>query len=222
MRKTSVLTLMFTGALALSASPAFAEDSVGDPVRQVASSDAPWETLDAMDEDSQQVVLDWINSSSDEEVGEVFDESADSPEVTPFGSPANDGFPWGTAEKAACVVQVDLVSCNTAAKDADIASADALALYPASADSRGNGDGFRHCYWSARMVHTVGYSASQKISTTHEVVGSDSGKQSQADENMDMANNRTGWAVGKATSSISAAKNSCATKATAGDLVTIN
>lgn len=222
MRKLSVLTLLFTGALALCASPALAEESVPDPVLQISSSDTSWETLDEMDEGSQKVVLDWINSSSDEEVREVFDDSAGSPEVEPFGSPANDGFPWGAAEKAACVVQVDLVSCNTASKDADTASADALALYPASADSRGNGDAFRHCYWSARMVHTVGYSASQKISTTHEVVGSDSGKQPQADENMDMANNRTGWAVGKGTSSISAAKNACATKATAGDLVSIN
>lgn len=205
--------------------PAEATESADAPLEQIANSDHPLETLDAMSREQKLRVQSWINEASESEVKAVFARNSPYPVQSgrtfadPMARDSGTGysdiiFSW--TERAACVIWVDLISCQRAAKDANAASSEAKKLFPASLHN-GRGDAFRHCYWNARMVHSIGYRGAVKIATNHEALG----RGPAAEVRMDMANNKAGWSVGKSTSTNAKASQACSLKATLGKLVTL-
>lgn len=108
-------------------------------------------------------------------------------------SPAYSDIAWSWVEKAACVIHVDLISCNRAAKDATNASASAKKLFPKSLHN-GRGDSYRHCYWNALMTISIGENGAMKIASNHEAVRNGPAREKK----MDLVSNKTGRSVGKA------------------------
>lgn len=203
----SVLATTFTGVVQ-------AEATQDNPVQMLKVSSSPYETLEKMDYAQKQVIIDFINNSSEEEVAKVFKDSITYRDRSDYYAL------WsGIKEKVACVAQVGTAKCLTAAKDAGIAGKIATQYFP-NTDSLngGKGDAFRHCYWNARMVHTIGNKNAKIIADNHEYYGSGSKK----DKDMDLANNATGRQIGAKTKTHVASLHQCKAKALKGQLVTLN
>lgn len=216
MRKIGVVIVAAIMAFGVFSSPALASAGDPGPVKAIAQSNTPFETLDRMSDAEKAEVKEWLATASESEVSRTFNRGDDGLNVVAQkGKPYTD-IAMGLVEKAACVIDVGITACNRAAKDANAASAEAAKRYPKSLHN-GRGDAFRHCYWNARMVHSIGRAGAVKVSTNHESVGRGPAKEVK----MDKANNKTGWAVGKATSNNTKAATSCASKANAGKLVTL-
>ena len=148
------------------------------------------------------------------------EEVLESEEWTVVAAPSSSGCSdilWSTLEKAACVIYVDLVSCNRAAKDATEASKSAQKHFAANTLHNGKGDAYRHCYWNARMTISIGQSGAMKIVSNHEAIRNGPAKE----KTMDLANNKTGRAIGKAKKTNAKCHTECKNRATSGKLVTL-
>lgn len=125
-------------------------------------------------------------------------------------------------EYASCVKAVGFsgtwvcTEANGAANNASKAAAD---LFPAKSLHNGKGDAFRHCYWNALMTIDFGSDRAEEVATNHENYADGPAKEKK----MDLANNKTGRAVGnsKSYNTNSKAKNRCKALAKDGKLVTL-
>lgn len=183
-------------------------------INEIKSSSDPWSTLDVMSSSDKLEVLAVLEDFDMGQLDAIFQEH------TPVSARASAGYSdilWSTLEKAACVVHVDLISCNIANKDAKTASTAAGNYYVPSVLHNGSGDAFRHCYWSALMTIHIGESGAMKIGSNHEVVRNGPAKEKQ----MDLANNKTGRAIGKAQKTDAKSKNECRVRANQRKLVTL-
>ena len=173
--------------------------------------------LDSMDTNQQMIVLKYLYNSTEKEASILFDREAQHSRKRLLGiSNYNDLYSGGYLEKAACVIDVGLLSCNKAAEDAREAANSAQQLFPNSLHN-GQGDAFRHCYWNARMVKSIGEWNATKVAGNHEAINGGP----QAEKDMDLANNATGRSVGLQSADIGAAKNTCASMAWNGQLKTL-
>ena len=82
---------------------------------------------------------------------------------------------------------------GTIKEDADKALSEAATRYPGSLHN-GEGDAFRHCYWSAMLTRDIGEHNALKYLSAHE----DFADNPAGEKTMDMHNNHQGIAVGKA------------------------
>ena len=98
-------------------------------------------------------------------------------------------------EKAGCVCSCGYTACKTASQLAQQALAEAAQRYPTSTHN-GNGDAFRHCYWSCQMTRAIGFACAKYIGDSHEAVGNNNG-QPPAEYNMDSNNNSVGRSLAK-------------------------
>lgn len=101
-------------------------------LEQLETSADPYAALDEMSESDQETLLQEFEEMDAEQVAEIFApngeisvSSAASVGIRSVASPAYSDIVWSFFEKAACVIHVDLVSCNKAAKDANKATASA-------------------------------------------------------------------------------------------------
>jgi hypothetical protein len=100
---------------------------------------------------------------------------------------------------------------------ADIALAESRRRFPGAGQHNGNGDAFRHCYWSALLARDIGASNARDFTTAHEAY-SDNPPGERA---MDLHNNGIGIGLGTGSSETNEQlSNRCAAELTAGTLLT--
>lgn len=230
MKKFSSVLMVGLATAALVAGSSAAHASVvpeaAEPIElleQLNTSVEPFVALDAMSESEQQILLQEFDEMETEQVAEIFApngqmsvSAAASAGMLNVASPAYSDIAWSWLEKAACVIHVDLVSCNRAAKDANNASASAKKLFPKSLHN-GRGDAYRHCYWNALMTISIGENGAMKIASNHEAVRNGPAREKK----MDLANNKTGRSVGKAQKTASKSSTKCKSLANQNKLVTL-
>jgi hypothetical protein len=93
-------------------------------------------------------------------------------------------------EKASCICSCGYTKCKKGAELAQQALAEAAKRYPNSLHN-GDGDAFRHCYWSCEMARAIGLDCAKIIGDNHEAAGNRNG-QPPAEYNMDFNNNSVG------------------------------
>jgi hypothetical protein len=100
---------------------------------------------------------------------------------------------WATSvnEKINCVVEIGLNLCSIAGADADTAKASAEAKFPDSLRN-GQGDAYRHCYWSGLMTHHIGSGNALFVGENHEAFSFTT----QAEYEMGTYNNKQGRLAG--------------------------
>lgn len=136
-------------------------------------------------------------------------------------SPGDYGSDLG--EIFGCVWAVGPVDCNRAKGAADDANNTVGELAnngTFSIDSlhNGKGDGFRHCYWNALMVHRIGADQAKEVADAHE----DKDGQPAAEKDMDLHNNGVGRDIARSTNGDdNAAKQRCIDAANNGTLKTL-
>lgn len=74
--------------------------------------------------------------------------------------------------------------------NATIAGEKASSIYTEHSCYQGNGDAYRHCYWNALNVISVGETNAEMFATAHE------SESSGIDKQMDLANNSAGRVIG--------------------------
>jgi len=186
-------------------------------IAQIRSSDDPFATLDSFPQDAQDLILPELSKLSDIEANDLFKYQISASPFTAMAAAYYTDIAWSAVEKAACVIHVDLLSCNRAASDASLASSSAANIFAASTLHNGQGDAFRHCFWNALMTKSIGVNGAMKIASNHENV-----RNGPANEkSMDLANNLTGRNVGLSSGGQSQSHSICNTKARTGQLVTL-
>ncbi|MEM9459112.1 MAG: hypothetical protein AAGF11_33345 [Myxococcota bacterium] len=106
----------------------------------------------------------------------------------------------------------------TIKENADVASAEAARRYRGSGLHNGQGDAFRHCYWSALLARDIGAENAEAFTSAHEAWAGNP----QGEKAMDIHNNRVGIAIGRTNPGISnhALADRCARALTVGRLQT--
>ncbi len=207
-----IVALATAGLAAPSA--AFAQEGETELIKQIEASDTPFADLEQLTPAEQEQFLQDLEVLSEEQQEEVLQSDEWTPSVSTF---AYSDIIWSGLEKAACVIHVDLVSCNRAAKDATTASNSAASHFASNTLHNGKGDAYRHCYWNARMTISIGESGAMKIASNHEAIRNGPAKEKK----MDLANNKTGRAIGKAKKTTSKSHTECKSRANSGKLVTL-
>lgn len=83
---------------------------------------------------------------------------------------------------------------STIKENADKALAEAQRRYAGAGLHNGNGDAFRHCYWSALLARDIGPENALTFTTAHEAYsGNPAGERE-----MDLHNNAVGVGIGRA------------------------
>lgn len=94
------------------------------------------------------------------------------------------------AEKLALSIRP--LAIGTVQDDAEKALAEAKKRFPAASLHNGEGDAFRHCYWSALMARDIGFSSTKSITDAHE----DFDGNPPDEKEMDLHNNLRGIVIG--------------------------
>lgn len=207
-KMASALTL----SLAFLAIPFAANGQTSDPIDILRASENPSLTVESFSPAQKQQVLNFINSHSESEVAVLFKQP-----TSHFRSSEYGGYLSSARERAACLVQVGYSGCNKAKEDANIASNTAWRYYSRPSQHNGKGDAFRHAYWNARMVHSIGERNAKIIADNHEYYKPST---NPAEDRMDYANNATGRWIGK-TYAFSMIETICKRYADMGWLVTL-
>jgi len=118
----------------------------------------------------------------------------------PRSNPLNRVDPWGLysyggkcpdcREKFACLWWCGIKPCQKGASLAKNALSEAQKRYPGSPHN-GNGDAWRHCYWSCEMTRSIGRTCAKRIGDNHEDCGDRYG-QPPSERSMDEHNNSVG------------------------------
>ena len=105
----------------------------------------------------------------------------------------------------------------TIKENADKALAEARSRYPGAQLHNGNGDAFRHCYWSALLGRDIGADNAKTFTTAHEGYSANP----EGERAMDLHNNGVGIGIGAANSSSTDAElaNLCAVALANGKLM---
>lgn len=107
----------------------------------------------------------------------------------------------------------------TIKENADKALAEAASRYRGAGLHNGNGDAFRHCYWSALLARDIGADNALAFTTAHEnYSGNPAGERA-----MDLHNNSAGIKVAadNPNSSDTTLSNLCAKALSSGKLMTV-
>ncbi|NMA78051.1 MAG: hypothetical protein GX960_12485 [Actinomycetales bacterium] len=193
---------------------AFADDGESELLEEIEASHTPYADLEKLSPEDQQQFLAGLEGLSEQRQAEVLQSDEWKSEVSTFGY---SDIIWSATEKAACVIHVDLVSCNRAAKDATEASNSAEKHFASNTLHNGKGDAYRHCYWNARMTISIGKSGAMKIASNHEAIGGGPANE----KSMDLANNETGRSIGAAQKTYAKSHTQCKSSANSGKLVTL-
>ncbi len=121
------------------------------------------------------------------------------------------------AEKWFLLTHPHLIS--TIKEDADKASAESQRRYSGQGLHNGNGDAFRHCFWSALLSRDIGPDNARAFTTAHENY-SDNPAGERA---MDLHNNNVGIQIGQTFSNETdtGLSNRCAAALANGQLLTV-
>jgi len=82
---------------------------------------------------------------------------------------------------------------GTIKTDADKALAEAASRFPGAGLHNGNGDAFRHCYWSALLARDIGPANALTFTNAHE----DYSANPAGEKAMDLHNNSVGISIGR-------------------------
>lgn len=214
------ITTFFGGSLGVLPA-AFANNETSDDidriVEQIDESETPYADLELLDNIEQEHFLEALKEMSPERREDVMDSSEWNASTSVTARSGYSDIVMSTVEKAACVIHVDLISCNRAASDAAEASASARKNFASSTLHNGKGDAFRHCYWNARMTISIGENGAMKIASNHEAISNGPARE----KSMDLANNSTGRSIGKSKKTYSKSLTECRNRANNGKLVTL-
>jgi hypothetical protein len=133
------------------------------------------------------------------------------PTITSITDKMND------AEKAYCRWPWRWDLCLAAYRDQKYAHRATRENYPERVREDGHGDAFRHCYWNARMVISIGRTPAKEIATRHEEIPGNPWWR----KTMDLSNNVIGREIGSKTGLIfryRRAHKECMRRANAGEL----
>jgi len=97
----------------------------------------------------------------------------------------------GFNEKAADICACGLLKALKAAELAQMAKNEASNRYPVESLHNGNGDAFRHCFWSCEMAKQFGQKCAKAVGENHETADDRNG-QPKYEHDMDTANNAFG------------------------------
>src|SRR6185312_9675513 len=81
-------------------------------IAQIRSSDDPFATLDSFPQDAQDLILPELSKLSDIEANDLFKYQISASPFTAMAAAYYTDIAWSAVEKAACVIHVDLLSCN--------------------------------------------------------------------------------------------------------------
>lgn len=166
-----------------------ANASENNAVDILQSADNPIAVIENLSNEQKAQVLEYVKTHSEAEVAKLIKRP-----TSTFRSASYYGYLAGAREMAACLIQVGYSGCSAAKQDAEIASERARQLYSKTSNYNGKGDAFRHAYWNARMVHSVGSENAKIIADNHEYYNPSDNPE---EDKMDYYNNEVGRSIGQ-------------------------
>jgi hypothetical protein len=198
--KTKIFTTVLATISLMSMNvPLAMAENTSDSVEQAIQGN-PWFELDSLSRGQKKHLYDQYKKTGIPDVySQVdFDGSAIQLEPSPTqqiqtfaATSAYDDWATSVNEKINCVVEIGLSLCSKAGADADTAKASAEAKFPSSLHN-GQGDAYRHCYWSGLMTHHIGSGNALFVGENHEAFSFTT----QEEYEMDTYNNKQGRIAG--------------------------
>jgi hypothetical protein len=159
----------------------------------------PWEDFDSLSKGQRKQMYNrFMTEGIPEAFYEVLPNGAPVPSVDVnvngnmlMATSAYDEWSTSVNEMINCVVFIGLSLCNTAYADSQTAGDSAKAKFPFSLHN-GQGDAYRHCYWSGLMTRHIGSGNALFVGENHE----DFNYSTKEEYEMDSYNNKQGRLAG--------------------------